>query len=377
MKKSLIIFASIVLLASCQSLKEEFQPVSPVKYNEPEAEQPVTMTATHTIAELAKKYTIGTPWVLDENIVISGVVSTTDRPGNFYKSFYIQDETGGIEIKVGKNGLYNDYKQGQRIYVSCRDLCLGMYGYKSGASYGNGMVQVGFKDPSGDYETSYLESTLLINTHIYKGAVESVPEPVVVSESEIPGSNATQATDSNVGKLVTIKNLYYSWYDSRYKETNEAFVLLYLDSNKNKKLSSNRIFVSGEDTGITTWAMSKNKMSEYILSGIWDDVKIGNANDQTYGTVGDHKVVDAEGNVSYPDIEKAAGSVSHYFSTQQGGKGTCVQIRTSGYSKFGDTEIPEAVLKGEKSINVTGILSLYQGKVQMVVNSLDDIEVNE
>ncbi len=377
MQKSLIILASLALLASCQSLKEEFQPVLPGGYDNPAKEQPVKMTATHTIAQLAARYKTGSPWVMDENIVISGVVSTTDRPGNFYKSFYIQDETGGIEIKVGKNGLYNDYRQGQRIYVDCRDLSLGMYGYKSGAAYGNGMVQIGFKDPSGEYETSYLESTLLINSHIFKGEVEGVPNPVEVSESQIPGNSATQATDHNVGKLVTVKNLYYSWYDSRYKETNEAFVLLYLDSNKDKKLSSNRIFISGENTGITTWAMSKSKMSEYLLSGIWDEVKIGNANDQTYGTVGDHRVVDAAGDVSYPDIEKAAGSVSHYFSTKQGGKGVCVQIRTSGYSKFGDTEIPEAVLKGEKSINVTGILSLYQGKVQMVVNSLDDITVNE
>ncbi len=376
MQKSLIILASVALLASCQSLKEEFQPVLPGGYDNPDREQPVKMTATHTIAQLASRYKTGSPWVMDENIVISGVVSTTDRPGNFYKSFYIQDETGGIEIKVGKNGLYNDYKQGQRIYVDCRDLSLGMYGYKSG--YGNGMVQIGFKDPSGEYETSYLESTLLINTHIFKGEVEGVPAPVVLSESEIPdGSTATQATDSSVGKLVTIKDLYYGWYDSRYKENNEAFVLLYLDSNKDKDLSSNRIFISGEDTGVTTWAMSKARMTEYLLSGIWDEVKIGNANEQNYGTVGDHRVVDEAGNVSYPDIEKAAGSVSQYFSTRQGGSGVCVQIRTSGYSKFADTEIPEAVLRGKKSINVTGILSFYQGKVQMVVNNIDDIEINE
>ncbi len=376
MQKSLIILASVALLASCQSLKEEFQPVLPGGYDNPDREQPVKMTATHTIAQLASRYKTGSPWVMDENIVISGVVSTTDRPGNFYKSFYIQDETGGIEIKVGKNGLYNDYKQGQRIYVDCRDLSLGMYGYKSG--YGNGMVQIGFKDPSGEYETSYLESTLLINTHIFKGEVEGVPAPVVLSESEIPdGSTATQATDSSVGKLVTIKDLYYGWYDSRYKENNGAFVLLYLDSNKDKKLSSNRIFISGEDTGVTTWAMSKARMTEYLLSGIWDEIKIGDANDQNYGTVGDHRVVDEAGNVSYPDIDKAAGSVSQYFSTRQGGSGVCVQIRTSGYSKFADTEIPEAVLRGEKSINVTGILSFYQGKVQMVVNNIDDIEINE
>ncbi len=378
MKKSLIItiFASVLVLCSCESLREEFQPVAPGGYDNPDKVQPVKMTATHTIAQLASRYKTGSPWVMDENIVISGVVSTTDRPGNFYKSFYIQDETGGIEIKVGKNGLYNDYKQGQRVYVDCRDLSLGMYGYKS--NYGNGMVQIGFKDPSGEYETSYLESTLLIDSHIFKGEVEGVPTPEVLSEeSQIPGDNDTQANNANVGRFVTIKNLYYGWYDTRYSENNEAFVLLYLDSNRDKDLSSNRIFISGEDTGITTWAMSKARMSEYLLSGIWDDVLIGNANDQTYGTVGDHRVVDAAGKVSYPDIEKAAGSVSQYFSTQKGGGGVCVQIRTSGYSKFADTEIPEAVLKGEKSINVTGILSLYQGKVQMVVNNIDDIEINE
>ncbi len=372
MKKSLIILmsASLLALCSCESLREEFQPVVPGGYDNPDKEQPVKMTATHTIGQLAARYKTGSPWVMDENIVISGVVSTTDRPGNFYKSFYIQDETGGIEIKVGKNGLYNDYKQGQRIYIDCRDLSLGMYGYKS--NYGNGMVQIGFKDPSGEYETSYLESTLLIDTHIYKGEVEGVPAPVELSE--IPGENDTQANNPNIGRLVTIKDLHYGWYDTRYSELNEAFVLLYLDSNKDKDLSSNRIFISGEDTGITTWAMSKARMSEYLLSGIWDDVQIGNANDQTYGTVGDHRVVDGSGKVSYPDIEKAAGSVSQYFSTPEGG---CVQIRTSGYSKFADTEIPEAVLNGEKSINVTGILSLYQGKVQIVVNNIDDIVINE
>lgn len=372
MKKSLIILmsASLLALCSCESLREEFQPVVPGGYDNPDKEQPVKMTATHTIGQLAARYKTGSPWVMDENIVISGVVSTTDRPGNFYKSFYIQDETGGIEIKVGKNGLYNDYKQGQRIYIDCRDLSLGMYGYKS--NYGNGMVQIGFKDPSGEYETSYLESTLLIDTHIYKGEVEGVPAPVELTE--IPGENDTQANNPNIGRLVTIKDLHYGWYDTRYSELNEAFVLLYLDSNKDKDLSSNRIFISGEDTGVTTWAMSKARMSEYLLSGIWDDVRIGNANDQTYGTVGDHRVVDESGKVSYPDIEKAAGSVSQYFSTRDGG---CVQIRTSGYSKFADTEIPEAVLNGEKSINVTGILSLYQGKVQIVVNNIDDIVINE
>ena len=358
---------------SCTSIKEEFQPVFSGNENPPH-QQVVTMTPTHTIAELASLYKTGSPWKIDKNIVISGIVSTTDQPGNFYKSFYIQDETGGMEIKIGKNGLYNDYLPGQRIYVDCRELCLGMYGYKSGTAYGNGMVQIGFSDPTGEYETSYLESSLLIDSHVFKGEIGPEVEPVVVPESSLPASTATQATSHYVGKLVTVKNLTYGWYDTRYKEQNEAFALLYLNSNQNKKLSSNRIFISGVGTGINTWAMSKEKMAEYLYSGVWDEVSIGNANDYNYGKVGDYRNVDAQGKVSYPGIEKAAASVSHYFSTPNG---TCIQVRTSGFSKFADKAIPESVLNGSAKVEVTGILALYQGKIQMVVNNISDIKVVE
>ena len=377
MKKILIFALSFLTLNSCQSLKEEFQPVWG-GYDEPEVDIPVTMAPTHTIGELAAMYEIGNPWTIDQNIVISGIVSTTDRYGNFYKSFYIQDDTGGMEIKLGKNGLYNDYLPGQRIYVSCRDLELGMYGYKSGS--GNGMVQIGFHDPSGSYETSYLESSLLIDTHVFKGEVEGEVEPVVVEADELPVSSDIQGEDScpYLGKLVTIKNLWYSWYDDKYKDLNEAFALLYLDSNQDKKASRNRIFISGENTGITTWAMSEEKMDEYLVSGIWDNVNIGNANDYNYGTVGDYKnKINPVNGQSFYGIERAPASVSQYFSTEQGGQGICVQIRTSGYCRFADTEIDPAVLAGEKSINVTGILTLYQGKIQVTVNNITDIEYNE
>ena len=379
MKKIFIFAAAIFALGSCQSLKEEFQPVFTGEYDDPAAEQPVSMEATHTIAGLAAKYTPGRPWTIDENIVISGIVSTTDRYGNFYKSFYIQDETGGMEIKLGKNGLYNDYLPGQRIYIDCRDLELGMYGLDSSSELG--MVQLGYNDPSGSYETSYLESSLLIDTHVFKGEVEGEVEPIVLDVADLPESDDTQATNPYLGKLVTIRNLSYGYIDYTYDkagELNEAFALLYIDSNKDKKASSNRIFISGADTGITTWAMSEEKMDLYLQSGIWDDVKIGNANDYNHGTVGDYKdrinPISGEG---YDGIDRAAYSVSQYFSTEPGGNGTCVQIRTSGYCRFADTEIRPEVLAGEMTIDVTGILTLYQGRIQVTVNNIDGIVYNE
>ncbi|MBO8486463.1 MAG: hypothetical protein IAB78_08595 [Bacteroidetes bacterium] len=377
MKKILIFTVAFLSLVSCQSLKEEFQPVFTGEYDKPAVNKPVTMAATHTIDELAAMYETGKPWTIDKNIVISGIVSTTDRYGNFYKSFYIQDETGGMEIKLGKNGLYNDYLPGQRIYVDCNGLELGMYGYKDNS--GNGMVQIGFNNGEDDtYETSYIESSILIDTHVFKGEIEGEVEPVVIDADDLPGANDTQATNQYIGKLVTIKNLYYTWYDTKYEELQEAFALLYLDSNQDKKASKNRIFISGEDTGITTWAMSEEKMDEHLTSGIWDGVLIGNANDQNYGSVGDYKdKINPVNGQPYYGIERAPASVSQYFSTMPEGAGTCVQIRTSGYCRFADTEVRQEVLDGTMSINVTGILTLYQGKVQITVNNITDIEYND
>ena len=382
MKKSLIITAALLALASC-GLKEEFQPVFTGKYPAPEPERywsDEDFGRITSIADLVSGYTIGQPKVLT-NTVIKGVVTTTDRPGNFYKSFYIQDETGGIEIKVGKNGLYNDYLLGQTVYVDCEDLTLGMYGYKSGNYGGMGMAQLGFSDPSGSYETSYMEIPLLIDAHVLRGnpsELHPVTPAVITSASQLPNpKTATQATSKLIGSMVTLKGLTYG---------NEVFCLLYLDSNQDKKSYTNRVFLSSSNSsdptcGITTWAMSKEKMTEYLYSGIWDECKVGSGN--TYAedekgntlTVGSYRgengLYDASIN-GFNGIERTAYSVSQYFKLGS----TDIQIRTSGFCKFCDVEIDPDVLSGRATIDVTGVLTLYQGSFQLVVNNIDDITVN-
>ncbi len=42
-----------------------------------------------------------------------------------------------------------------------------------------------------------------------------------------------------------------------------------------------------------------------------------------------------------------------------------------------DTEIDPAVLSGEKTIDATGILTLYQGSVQFILLDIDGVKVNE
>ena len=245
------LIAAIFALASC----EEWDQVFTTDYGKADVYEPVTMTPNTTIAQLKALYKSG-PVKIEKDIVIGGQVVSEDRSGNVYKSIYIQDATGGIELKIGKNALYNDYKLGQWVYVKCGGLTLGAY---------NGMIQLGYADPTGEYETSYIEVQYIIDTHIFRGKIVTPLQPKKVSAADL-------LKEENIGCYVELDGLTYA---------NEIFCLIYIDSYKDKKSSSNRIFLSGTGKdykpvadptwGITTWAMSKQGFIGYLNSGKFDD----------------------------------------------------------------------------------------------------------
>lgn len=385
MKRIIIaLAAAAALLTSC----EEFQPVFTGKYDNPEAyapfdpEESVTGTVL-TIKELSQRFISKASeagaseqlktwcWEVSEDLWIKGRITTSDRSGNFYKSFYIQDDANGpgIEIKVGRTSLHNDYKVGQMVYISLDGLSVGEYGwairneeFKRG---GQGTIQLGLKDPQRiKYSTSYIEDQYIIDQHVFRCDVDDLQpiQPRIIDN--LPIWSATQATSDAVGALVTIKGLKYG---------NEAFTLVYLNGNEANDKSENRIFLTKDNAdkagapgnwGVTTWAMSKSKFLEYLNSGIWDKAHVGGGADN-YGELSKPEIKSQlQGNAN-------AYSVSQYFT----GAGGTVQIRTSGYSKFADLQIAPEVLKGSKTITVTGILTMYQGGVQLILRDQDDVVV--
>lgn len=387
MKRIIIaLAAAAALLTSC----EEFQPVFTGKYDNPEAytpfdpEESVTGTVL-TIKELSQRFIAEAAkkdpktdepnsdnlrtwcWEVSEDLWIKGRITTSDRSGNFYKSFYIQDDANGpgIEIKVGRTSLHNDYKVGQMVYISLDGLAVGEYGFKSGKYGGQGTIQIGLKDPQKTkYSTSYIEDQYIIDRHIFRGDVSDIQAISPRKISSLPGKTDCQATSTSVGALVTISGLKYA---------NESFTLVYLNGNESNEDSKNRIFLTKDNAdkagapgnwGVTTWAMSKSKFLEYLNSGIWDKAHVGGG-------------ADNYGELSKPEIKSQlqsnanAYSVSQYFT----GAGGTVQIRTSGYSKFADLQIAPEVLSGSKTITVTGILTMYQGGVQLILRDQDDVVV--
>ena len=312
------------------------------KYEDPEYQKIYTdadFESFTSIAEVKDMYVANgsKPYKIQKTCVIKGQVTTSDQVGNLYKTLYIQDETAGIEIKIGKNGLYNEYKLGQWLYVDCTGLTVGDY---------NGMINIGYEDPTGEYETGYLEHQYVIDYYIYKGAYDTPVKPVVVTEDELHNKE-------NLGRLVTIENLKYD---------NHIFILAYVDPNGDRKdYNNNGIFIDEEgpdNYGVTTWACSESKWKEYLTAGNFDSVEAPG------GTVGKYR--NPDGTYS---IGSMAYSVSQYFKMGS----TDVQVRSSGYARFADTEIPSEVIDGTATVTFTGILTEYKGAAQFTLIDLDGV----
>ena len=352
--KSLRYAAAALAAAALFSVScEEWEPVFTLDYGEADVYEPVTMTPNTTIMELKALYSKA-PVKIQDNIIIGGQVVSEDRSGNIYKSLYIQDATGGIELKLGKSGLYNDYKLGQWVYVKCSGLTLGKY---------NDMLQLGFADPTGEYETSYLDVQYFIDNHIFRGEIGTPLQPKEVAAKDL-------LKEENLGCYVTLKGLRYGSNTSN-KAGKEIFCLLYVDPNKDTKASSNRIFLSDSGLnysvvddptwGITTWAMSKQGMISYLKAGSFDKAMV-NDGSASVADIKDRLIANA-----------SAYAVSQYFLMD----GKEVQVRTSGYSRFADTQINPAILDGTATVDLTGILTVYQGATQFTLIDLDGVTVHK
>ena len=106
---------------------EKYNEVAPPRFDTQAEAQEKLPLPTHTISQLKELYQPGGV-VITKPIVISAVIISDDSEGNLYKTCYIQDETGGMELKFALGNLSSLYPQGTRVRLLCQDLKLGRYG---------------------------------------------------------------------------------------------------------------------------------------------------------------------------------------------------------------------------------------------------------
>jgi len=185
------------------------------KYSEPTQNIPhVSFTSNLTIAQLKSTYStdLGLVFIGDSLIVgvdtiyqpiIQGIVNSTDESGNIYKTIYIQDNTGGIQIAVDKTSLYINYKVGQHIFVKLSGLYIGNYG---------GVTQIGYIYGVAPYPESIGRiPDVLIDSHIFR---DSLP-----GAAPIPLSRTIDALSGNdESMLVKIYKVHFEYVDSVYSD---------------------------------------------------------------------------------------------------------------------------------------------------------------
>jgi len=171
--------------------------------------------ANMTIADFQKRHTLSTsrvPTLIEEDIIITGIVTSTDKYGSSYKEIYFQDETGGLCIRTSSSSYYNKYRIGQRIFVKAKGLYLG--NYVSGSNYGH--YQLGdYGNTNGGME--YL-SAGLENRHVFR---HGIPEPLPTLK-EI--SSKDDIKDEDYHTLVRLKNCRFAEADSITKYYEERLV---------------------------------------------------------------------------------------------------------------------------------------------------------
>ena len=167
---------------------------------------------------------------------------------------------------------------------------------------------------------------------------------------------------------------------------------MYVDPDLNHKLQSNRIFLeegynwnSGPDKGcvtidgrpvnqnwnVNTWGMTKARCEALLADGSFDSANIANDDDAKLGAVKDGELVKSR-------VKSSAYSVSQYFRLANESTKKYLAIRSSGYAKFADTQIPARVLGMNSSgsipsdgstepITAVGIFGVYDGDPQLTL----------
>jgi len=152
-----------------------------------------TYNVTHTIKQIKALFTNDTLRIKD-NIIIAGYVISSDKEGNFYKELYLQDSTTGIAIMLDDSYLYTRFREGQLVYVKCKNLYLGKDGggvLKLGSLYTeNGIVKFG-----------RIQGRSFIDAHIIPSCENKLIEPKKIKISDI--------NDNLLHQLITIDSVQF------------------------------------------------------------------------------------------------------------------------------------------------------------------------
>lgn len=181
-----------------------------------------------TISDLKNEYT-GTPFNIASNYIITGIITTEETNGNFYKEAFLQDNSGGIKLKLkNSGGLYI----GDSIKINIQGLTLSDYGE---------MIQIEEVD---------------VDQNVLKIATQKNINPYVVSIN-----NLNMIEDPC--KLIQINNVEFSDTNNTYSDG------ISLITGENELTDCNENVIAIRTSGYANFANNSIASGNGVVTGIF------------------------------------------------------------------------------------------------------------
>ena len=144
-----------------------------------------------TISQLKQRYAdITAPQLIEDNLIIRGMVTGNDESGNIYKQIYVQDASGAINLGVDQNAIFGTYQVGQEVFIQLKDLFVVKYG---------GELQIGMESTNAN-RISWEMFRAKAFANSWPNAANAVPEVVQLNA----------LTPDMVHRLVEIKDITFT-----------------------------------------------------------------------------------------------------------------------------------------------------------------------
>jgi hypothetical protein len=168
--------------------------------------------ANCTIAQLRELCNDGLCYLVKEERICVGRVTSSDREGNFYRSVVIEDNSGGVEVKLGTYNLASQYPVGLMVALHLDGTALMIE---------NGVVQMGLPPQSFDSAPREMEAQEVIDRHLLRSNSIAPTTPSVSTVEELSASRC--------GQFVEVENIIHA----PLTESNEEEYYRFVDESNN------------------------------------------------------------------------------------------------------------------------------------------------
>lgn len=159
----------------------------------PYADPPAEPVESNIDMATLRGYYGASPLDVSQELVVRGVVTSSDRGNNFYRTLLVEDATGAIELLHGLYDSHNVYPPGQRVALRLKGLRLDLSG---------GVMQAGAPAPASSYYAiEYLGAQAIVDRHLIREGVYAPFHPALLA---IP-----QLTEAMCGRLVSVAGLTF------------------------------------------------------------------------------------------------------------------------------------------------------------------------